>query len=73
MATITDRLGPFSGQVGPVVFRNGVGQCDDPDTLAYFHDDPDRYDVTDDYDHDPLDDLDPEPVDQDTLDDDPED
>ena len=50
MATITDRLGPFTGQVGPVVFRNGSGQCDDPDVLAYFHADPDRYDVSDDYD-----------------------
>ena len=61
MATISDRLCPhFNGQVGPVVFRNGTGQSDDPDVLAYFHDDSDRYDVTDDYDHDPVDDLDPE-------------
>lgn len=50
MATITDRLGPFTGHVGSVRFRNGVAESDDPDALVYFHADPDRYDVTDEYD-----------------------
>lgn len=45
MATITDRLGRFTGQVGPVRFYRGVAETDDPDMVAYFRADPDRYDV----------------------------
>lgn len=64
MATITDRLfSSFTGQVGDVVFSAGVGESDDPDMLAYFEADPDRYDVTDGYDEDPADDEDPAPAD----------
>lgn len=47
MATISDRLGHFDGQIGPVVFTKGTGQTDDPDMLAYFAADGDRWDVTD--------------------------
>ena len=45
VATITDRLGPFTGQVGPVRFVKGVATTEDPDMVAYFAADPDRYDV----------------------------
>ena len=45
MATITDRLGQFTGQVGPVRFVKGVAQTADVDMVAYFRADPDRYDV----------------------------
>jgi hypothetical protein len=47
MATITDRLGHFAGQIGPVVFTNGTGSTNDPDMVAYFAADPDRWDVND--------------------------
>lgn len=50
MATITNRLGPFTGSVGSVRFVRGVGETDDPDMVAYFIADPDTYDVeTDDH------------------------
>lgn len=45
MATITYRLGHFTGQVGSVRFTRGVGQTHDPDMVAYFEADPDTYDV----------------------------
>lgn len=45
MATITHRLGRFTGHVGPVRFRAGVGETDDTDMVAYFEADPDTYDV----------------------------
>lgn len=45
MATITNRLGPFTGHVGPVRFVNGVAETDDPEMLAYFAADHDTYDV----------------------------
>lgn len=45
MATITHRLGHFTGQVGSVRFTKGVGQTHDPDMVAYFEADPDTYDV----------------------------
>lgn len=46
MAHIAHRLGPFTGQVGPVVFRKGHAETTDPDMVAYFLADPDTYDVT---------------------------
>lgn len=45
MATITHRLGPFTGSVGPVRFSNGVAETEDQDMVAYFAADPDTYDV----------------------------
>lgn len=63
MATITNRLGPFTGSVGPVRFANGVAETDDPEMVAYFAADPDTYDVTDDStpdDPDHVDDPDPD-------------
>ena len=45
MATITNRLGPFTGHVGPVRFTEGVAETEDPDMVAYFEADPDTYDV----------------------------
>ena len=58
MATITDRLGQFTGQVGPVRFVKGVATTEDPDMVAYFAADPDRYDVeTDDLPDDGISDL----------------
>lgn len=53
MAHISHRLGPFDGQVGPVVFVRGEAETDDQDMLAYFAADPDTYDVTPDADTDP--------------------
>lgn len=50
MAHISHRLGPFTGQVGPVVFVKGEAETDDPDMLGYFAEDPDTYDVTEDVD-----------------------
>lgn len=48
MAHIRCTLRPhFTGQVGPVVFRNGHGETTDPDMVAYFGALPDEYDVTD--------------------------
>lgn len=49
MAHISHRLGPFTGQVGPVVFTNGEAETEDADMLGYFLADPDTYDVTDDH------------------------
>ena len=37
----------FTGQIGPVVFRNGHGETSDPEALAYFEALPDEYEVTD--------------------------
>lgn len=46
MAHIRCTLRPhFTGQVGPVRFRNGHGETTDPEALAYFHALPDEYDV----------------------------
>jgi len=45
MATITHRLGHFTGHVGPVRFHRGVAQTHDPDMVAFFEADPDTYDV----------------------------
>lgn len=45
MATITHRLGPFSGSIGPVRFDNGVAETEDADMVAYFAADPDTFDV----------------------------
>ena len=48
MAHIRCTLRPhFTGQIGPVVFRNGHGETSDPEALAYFEANPDEYDVTD--------------------------
>ena len=63
MATITNRLGPFTGHVGPVRFTKGVAETNAPDMVAYFLADPDTYDV------DGL----PEPVSEPEPDPDPED
>jgi len=63
MATITNRLGPFTGHVGPVRFTKGVAETDDTDMVAYFEADPDTYDV----------DGVPEPPDPSDADDRPED
>lgn len=60
MAHISHRLGPFTGQVGPVVFVNGEAETDDPDMLAYFEADADTYDVTTDSDPDEGDTPDPD-------------
>ncbi|WP_408895938.1 hypothetical protein ACJ5H2_13560 [Nocardioides sp. R1-1] len=61
MAHISHRLGPFTGQVGPVVFVNGEAETNDEDMLLYFLDDPDTYDVTDAHqDEDPTGDPDPD-------------
>lgn len=47
MAHVTDILAPhFTGHVGPVRFVNGHGETDDPELVAYFAADPDRYTVT---------------------------
>ena len=47
MAHITDILAPhFTGHVGPVRFVNGQAETDDPELVAYFAADPDRYAVT---------------------------
>lgn len=47
MAHITDNLAPhFTGHVGLVRFVNGHAETDDPDMVAYFAADPDRYAVT---------------------------
>lgn len=48
MATITHRLGQFTGQVGPVRFDKGVAETDEADMVAYFKADPDTYDVDED-------------------------
>lgn len=46
MAHITCTLRPhFTGQVGPVRFRNGHGETRDPEALAYFRALPDEYAV----------------------------
>lgn len=45
MAHISHRLGPFTGQVGPVVFVHGEAETDDLDMLAYFAENPGLYDV----------------------------
>lgn len=63
MAHISHRLGPFTGQVGPVVFVKGEAETDDADMLAYFAEDPDTYDVQA---------VDLPPVDPDDPDDDPD-
>lgn len=48
MAHIRCTLRPhFTGQVGPVRFKNGHGETSDPEALAYFEANPDEYDVTD--------------------------
>jgi len=65
MATITDRLGHFTGHVGPVRFTKGVATTHDADMVAYFRADPDRYDVeTDELAHDEQ----PDPTDQELID-----
>lgn len=47
MAHITDLVAPhFTGHVGPVRFTNGHAETDDPELVAYFEADPDRYVVT---------------------------
>ena len=55
MATITDRLGHFTGHVGPVRFTKGVATTHDADMVAYFRADPDRWDVETDEQPDPTD------------------
>lgn len=46
MAHITDLVAPhFTGHVGLVRFVNGHAETDDPDLVAYFEGDPDRYQV----------------------------
>ena len=55
MATITDRLGHFTGQIGPIRFHKGVATTADPDMVAYFAADPDRWDVEHDEQPDPTD------------------
>jgi hypothetical protein len=46
MAHIRCTLRPhFTGQIGPVRFRNGHGETSDLETLAYFRALPDEYDV----------------------------
>lgn len=59
MAHITDLVAPhFTGHVGPVRFVNGHAETDDPDLVAFFDGDPDRYrvDATDEPAADELDD-----------------
>lgn len=47
MAHITDLVAPnFTGHVGPVRFTRGHAETDDPELVAYFAADPDRYAVT---------------------------
>lgn len=47
MAHITDLVAPhFTGHVGLVRFVKGHAETDDPDLVAYFEGDPDRYQVT---------------------------
>lgn len=73
MTTIIDRLGHFTGHIGPVRFRNGVAETHDPDMVAYFQDDPDRWDVETDEQPDPTDDdLAALQAELDALDDDPD-
>lgn len=48
MAHVEHRLGRFTGQVGPVRFTNGHAETEDTDMVAYFRDQPDLYDVTED-------------------------
>lgn len=60
MAHITNTLQPhFTGHVGPVRFTNGHAETDDPEMVAYFQADPDRYAV-DPQDHELDDQLDPD-------------
>lgn len=47
MAHITDLVAPhFTGHVGPVRFVNGHAETDDPELVAYFGQQDDRYVVT---------------------------
>lgn len=84
MAHIRCTLRPhFTGQVGPVVFRNGHGETSDPDMLGYFADNGDEYDVLEDSlpdvppladdEDEPDEDADPDDLEDDTEDTDPED
>lgn len=68
MATITNRLGPFTGSVGPVRFDRGVAETDDPEMVAYFAADPDTYDVDGDVAEDPTGDPDDATDDQEHTD-----
>lgn len=48
MAHIKYTLSPhFTGHVGPVRFKDGHADCDDPELLDFFKGQPDLYDVDD--------------------------
>lgn len=69
MAHISHRLGPFTGHVGGIRFRNGEAETDDEDMLMFFLEDSDTYDVT--LDGEPRPD-DPKPSDDEPVDPDEE-